>query len=148
VNVSQSKFLTRTWPMSQLRSNAPLFWLDQDHVAIEKLLAVGTELGNLESQWKTTIDASKVTCETMVAKIKSTSNSRPHTYFTEYLVGVTENSPPTVFVNSFNPVLFLSHSSFLDPNATSVMVPCAPPTVTPLLVLRSDWETLASLASW
>jgi hypothetical protein len=40
-----------------------------------------------------TIDASKVTCETMATKIKSTSNSRPHTYFTKHLVGVTDNPP-------------------------------------------------------
>jgi hypothetical protein len=32
-------------------------------------------------------------------------------------------------------------------NTTSVMVPCAPPAVTPPPVLRPDWETLTGLAS-
>jgi hypothetical protein len=37
------------------------------------------------------IDASEVTCEIIATKIEPTSNSRPHAYFTEYLMCVTEN---------------------------------------------------------
>jgi hypothetical protein len=35
----------------------------------------------------------------------------------------------------------------LDSNATSMMVPHAPPTVAPMPVLRQDWETVDRLAS-
>jgi hypothetical protein len=34
------------------------------HTSIEKLSALKTELGNLETQLEMTLDASKVTCET------------------------------------------------------------------------------------
>jgi hypothetical protein len=93
MNGSQSKFLTRTWHMSQPRPNAPLFWYDQDNIAIEKLLTLETELDNLKSQWKTTIDARKVTCETMTTKIESTNSSKSHGHFTEHLMNVTGNPP-------------------------------------------------------
>jgi hypothetical protein len=49
MNGSQLKFLEGTRPISRNRPNAPLFKLGQDHIAIEKLLALGTELGNLKS---------------------------------------------------------------------------------------------------
>jgi hypothetical protein len=32
--------------MSQIRLNVPLFYLSQDHIAIEELLAIGTGLDN------------------------------------------------------------------------------------------------------
>jgi hypothetical protein len=46
MNVSQSKFSTRTWPISQNRQDTPLFYIDQDHKAIEELLVLETGLGN------------------------------------------------------------------------------------------------------
>jgi hypothetical protein len=54
-------------------------------------LVIGTGLGNLDVV-KTATKASKITCEIMATKIESTSNSRPHVYFTEYLVCVIEKS--------------------------------------------------------
>jgi hypothetical protein len=48
-------------------------------------------LGNLESQSKTTIDASKVTYDTMTTKIEPMDNSRPHAHFTDHLVCVTKS---------------------------------------------------------
>jgi hypothetical protein len=44
----------------------------------------------METQWKTTLDASKIPCEIMTTKNKPTSNSRPHTYFTEHLMCVAD----------------------------------------------------------
>jgi hypothetical protein len=38
--------------MSQNRPNTSLFELGQDYIAIDKLLALETGLGTLESQWK------------------------------------------------------------------------------------------------
>jgi hypothetical protein len=52
VNGRQSKCLDGTWRISQNQLHAPLFYLNQDYVAIGKLLALGTRLGNLESQRK------------------------------------------------------------------------------------------------
>jgi hypothetical protein len=54
-------------------------------------LVIGTGLGNLDVV-KTATKASKITCEIMATKIESTSNSRPHVYFTEYLMCVIEKS--------------------------------------------------------
>jgi hypothetical protein len=79
-------------PIFQNRSNASLFYLIQNHIAIEKLLALRTELGNLESQRKTTIDASKNMYETMPTKIGSKISSSPHSHFTEHLANVFEKS--------------------------------------------------------
>jgi hypothetical protein len=39
------------------------------------------------------IDASKVMCKTMTSKIEPTNNSKSHTYFTKYLIYVTEKPP-------------------------------------------------------
>jgi hypothetical protein len=53
VNGSQSKFFTRTWPISQIEPDVSLFYLGQDHIAIEVLLVLGTRLVNkitLETQ--------------------------------------------------------------------------------------------------
>jgi hypothetical protein len=72
---------------------APLFYLGQDRIAMKKQFTLGTRLGNLESQWKTTIDANKVMCQTMTTKIEPISNSRPHAHFTEHLVCVIEKPP-------------------------------------------------------
>jgi hypothetical protein len=36
----------RTWPMFQNQSNVHLFYLDHDNIAINKLLTIGTGLGN------------------------------------------------------------------------------------------------------
>jgi hypothetical protein len=83
VNGSQSKFLTGTWSIFQLKPKPPLFQLGEDYVAIEKLVALGIRLGTTEIQRKTTIDAIKDTCETTVAKNKSKSSSSPHRYFIE-----------------------------------------------------------------
>jgi hypothetical protein len=46
VNESQSKFFEGIWLISQNKSNTPLFYLSQDHIAIGKLLTLGTGLGN------------------------------------------------------------------------------------------------------
>jgi hypothetical protein len=72
VNESQSNFLMKTWFISQIRPDTLLFYLSQDHIAIEKLLVLGTGLGKLESQRKMTINASKVMCETSTTKIRQT----------------------------------------------------------------------------
>jgi hypothetical protein len=45
LNESQLKFLTGTWSISQNLSDAPLFYLGQDHIAIEKLSTLRTGLG-------------------------------------------------------------------------------------------------------
>jgi hypothetical protein len=60
VNESQSKFLTRTWPISQNRSDTPLFQLDQGRTTIAKLSAFGTGLG---TTMETQNGASKTTRE-------------------------------------------------------------------------------------
>jgi hypothetical protein len=60
VNGSQSNFLKETWPISQNPPDAPLFSLDLDYVAIDKLVALGTELGILKSQWKHESDQKSV----------------------------------------------------------------------------------------
>jgi hypothetical protein len=52
MNGSQLKFFKRTWPMSHVEPNTPLFQLGHDHLAIEKLLGLGTEVGKLESKQK------------------------------------------------------------------------------------------------
>jgi hypothetical protein len=51
---------------------------------MKKLLVLRTGLGNLESQWKKTLGASKATCEISTKKIDKPSNSKPHAHFTEY----------------------------------------------------------------
>jgi hypothetical protein len=51
VNGSQSKFSEITWPMFQVRTDAHLFYLDQDRIVIDELLALGIELGE-RKQWK------------------------------------------------------------------------------------------------
>jgi hypothetical protein len=55
----------------KVRPNTPLFYLSQDHKAIEKLLVIGTGLSNLEVA-ETLIMTSKVTCETLITKISQT----------------------------------------------------------------------------
>jgi hypothetical protein len=55
-------------------------------------LAFGIRLGNLETQRKIAIDASKDTCETTAAKNESNGSSSPHKYFIEHLVGVFKKS--------------------------------------------------------
>jgi hypothetical protein len=93
VNGSQSKFPTGTWPISQLRPKPPLFQLNQDYVAIEKLLDLRTGLGTTGTQQKIVIDASKDTCETTAVKNESQGSSSPHRHFTEHLVGMFEEPP-------------------------------------------------------
>jgi hypothetical protein len=51
LNESPSKFLKRTWPISWNRSDAPLFYLGQDRIAIEKLSALETGLGTAAETW-------------------------------------------------------------------------------------------------
>jgi hypothetical protein len=60
VNGSQSKFLTGTWPMSQIQPETALFQPDQDRLAIDKLSAFGTGLGTVT---KTRRDANNTTQE-------------------------------------------------------------------------------------
>jgi hypothetical protein len=62
-------------------------------MAIEKLSALGTGLGNLEAQRKITLDARKYTCETTAAKNESKDRSSPHSHFIEHLVCVSEEPP-------------------------------------------------------
>jgi hypothetical protein len=52
VNGSQLKFFERTCPMSHVESNTHLFQLDQDHLAIEKLLTLRIELEKLKLKRK------------------------------------------------------------------------------------------------
>jgi hypothetical protein len=93
VNESQSKFLNETWPLSQLRPKPSLFQLGQDYVAIKKLLALRTGLGTTKTQRKTTIDASKVTCETTAIKIRQKISLSPHQHFIEHLSSVFGKPP-------------------------------------------------------
>jgi hypothetical protein len=58
---------------------------------MEKLLALETGLGTLRTQRKTTIDASKVTCETTAAKNESKGSSSLNGYFTEHLISEFKN---------------------------------------------------------
>jgi hypothetical protein len=93
VNGSQLKFLNGTWPISELKPKPPLFQVGQDYVAIKNLLALGTGLGTMKTQRKTSIDASKVTCETTATKIRPKISSSPHSHFTEDHAGVFEKPP-------------------------------------------------------
>jgi hypothetical protein len=54
--------------MSQIQLNTSLFYLDQDHIGIEKLLVLRIGLGNLKAA-ETLIMTSKVTYETSGNKI-------------------------------------------------------------------------------
>jgi hypothetical protein len=90
VNEIQSKFLEGTRPISQLRHKPSLSQLSQDYIAIKKLLAIGTGLGTTETQRKTAVDASKVTCESKAAKNELKGSSSSHKHFIEHLVGVLE----------------------------------------------------------
>jgi hypothetical protein len=60
---------------------------------MEQLSALETGLGNLKTQWKTEIDANKVSCETTAIKIESQNNSSPLKHFTEHLADVFEKPP-------------------------------------------------------
>jgi hypothetical protein len=62
-------------------------------MTIEKLSDLETGLGNLETQQKTTIDASKVTCETTATKNELKGSSSPHSYFIEHLTVVFKKPP-------------------------------------------------------
>jgi hypothetical protein len=93
MNRSRSKFLEKTWPISQLITKPPLFQLGQDYVTIEKLLALGTGLGTMGTQRKTAIDASKVMYETTATKNKLKASSSPHRYFIKHLTSVIEKPP-------------------------------------------------------
>jgi hypothetical protein len=53
-------------------------------------LILRIRLANLESQWKETLNASKVTYEVSVTKIKQEINSLPLTHFTEHLADVAK----------------------------------------------------------
>jgi hypothetical protein len=93
VNRSQSKFLGGTRLIFQTQPDAPLFYLGKDRIAIEKLSVLGTGLDILKTQRKTTIDVSKNTCETTVAKNELKYGSSPHSHFTKYIAGVFEEPP-------------------------------------------------------
>jgi hypothetical protein len=60
VNESQSKFLNGTWPISQNQPETPLLYLVQDWLAIDKLSAFGSGLGNTP---ETRNGASEITWE-------------------------------------------------------------------------------------
>jgi hypothetical protein len=60
---------------------------------MNELWVLGTGLGRLETQRKMIIDASKIECEIMVAKIELTSNSIPYSHFTEHLVDAAKKPP-------------------------------------------------------
>jgi hypothetical protein len=92
VNGSQSKFLDRTWLISQNQPDVPLLLLGQDRIAIKKSSALRTRLGTMKTQQKTTIDARQGTCETTVAKTESKGSSSPHRHFTEHLMGVLRST--------------------------------------------------------
>jgi hypothetical protein len=51
LNVSQSKFLKGTWPISRNWPDAPVFYLGQDRIAIEKLSTLKTGLGTAAETW-------------------------------------------------------------------------------------------------
>jgi hypothetical protein len=53
---------------------------------MDELSVLGTGLGKLETQRLKITNASKIKCETTVAKIELSSNSRPHKHFIEHLV--------------------------------------------------------------
>jgi hypothetical protein len=78
--------------MSQNRSNAHLFYLSQDHIAIEKLLTFGIGLGTLKSQLKARIGASKAPSAPTAAKDRSKLFLLPHRHFIEHLMSVTEKT--------------------------------------------------------
>jgi hypothetical protein len=59
VNGSQSKLLAETWPISQIEPDAPLFYLDQDRLTIDKLSALGTRLETTAEK----IDVGKTRCK-------------------------------------------------------------------------------------
>jgi hypothetical protein len=85
VNESQLKFLKGTRHISQNQSNVSLFYFDQDHIGIEKLLTLRTELVNLKTQRKPESVQSKVT-------IKSTTTLFPYNQFIEHLMGVSKKT--------------------------------------------------------
>jgi hypothetical protein len=89
VNGSQSRFLKGTWPISQNQPNAPLFYLNQDRIAIDKLSALETGLGTAA---ETLINARKNMCE-IDDKNQLKNSLYPHRHFTEHLVGAFRNSP-------------------------------------------------------
>jgi hypothetical protein len=94
--------------MSLFQPNSPIFYHGHDHIAIEKLLVLRTGLGKLKSQRKKTFDANKVMRESSTTKIDPISNSEPHTYFTEHLVCMTQNSPQEYDENQKNSSLDLT----------------------------------------
>jgi hypothetical protein len=69
VNGSQSKFLEETWPISQNRPDAPLFWHGQDHIAIEKLSALGNVL-EIRITMEAQLGASKTRARPLFTKIR------------------------------------------------------------------------------
>jgi hypothetical protein len=89
VNGSQSKFLTETWPISQIEPDAPLFYLDQDRLTIDKLSALGTRL---ETAAEKKSMSAKPGVRSMM-KIESKNSLYIHSHFTEYLLGVFEKLP-------------------------------------------------------
>jgi hypothetical protein len=93
VNGSQSKFLAGTWPISQNQLDASLFLLGQDRIAIEQLSTLRTGLGNLETQRKIAIDASRDPCETTAAKNESKGSSSPRSHFIKHFAGVFKEPP-------------------------------------------------------
>jgi hypothetical protein len=78
--------------MSQIRPNAPLCYLDQDHITIEELLALRTGLG-AGNTVESPISASKAQNEPTATKIDQHDNSLPHRHFIEYLAGMIKKSP-------------------------------------------------------
>jgi hypothetical protein len=73
--------------MSQNQSEAAFFYPSQDHLAIDKLSAFGTELGIIT---KTRRGATKTTQE-IIKKPRLKSSLSPLRHFTEHLVDVFRN---------------------------------------------------------
>jgi hypothetical protein len=71
--------------MYQIQPDAPLLYLDQNHIVIKKLLVLETGLDNLESQRKYYSEEAKVTSQATTIKLGSTGFSLSHAHFIELL---------------------------------------------------------------
>jgi hypothetical protein len=88
----------------------------------EEAISPQNQLRQPESQWKKTLGASRATCEISVNKIDKQSNLKPHAYFTEHLICMTEKPPQILNKNNeenLHLILWLkSKTSYTRDNTT------------------------------
>jgi hypothetical protein len=72
--------------MSQIGSNPALFYLDQNHIVVEQLLALGIKTGKRNQSGK----HESVQAKSKVRLQHSKSDQLPHAYSIEHLLCVSE----------------------------------------------------------